>query len=78
VPANLGLTGSRAMKPPCRPARQRGMRGGQESLDVLLQRAVTLDPESEERSAIVRELHQRADRPAFEAACMLARSSGLR
>jgi len=54
------------------------MRGGQESLDVLLQRAVTLDPESEERSAIVRELHQRADRPAFEAACMLARSSGLR
>jgi len=52
------------------------MTRGQEGLSALLQRAAgTRDPDL--RYAIAVELQSRTDRPTFEAACALARSSGL-
>jgi hypothetical protein len=43
-----------------------------EDLGVLLERAVAMDYEADERWEIVTEVHRRADRPAFDAARALA------
>lgn len=52
--------------------------GADDDLEDLLRRAAAIDDrESDERWAIVRELHRRTDRGTVDAACVLARSPNL-